>query len=283
MMEIFDNKQVDVKVHLAHLDNTDDEDFTPQNFDRALQNAFTTINVFILILIMIAMGAKMKLKHIRNHVKKPLGPLAGFVSQFVIMPLVSFMVAHLLKLEPEHAIGALIMACSPGGVMSNMVTYYTKGDCSLSITMTTLSTLMAFGMMPSNLWLYTRNWTKGHLSTTLSMRFIKVQKKCFRHHHVHPLPHHPVLTPPHPHPSGSRVSVRYEVPQYAHCRGQDRLLLWNAGHRHLHDSLLLHELQPHADVQHRHLDRNCHHAHIRLSHFSLVHQMTSLYSHWSTK
>ena len=165
-MDLFENENPDIKLHLQHLENSDENILTHQNFDRALQNAFTTINVFILILIMIAMGAKMKLKHIRNHVKKPLGPLAGFVSQFVIMPLVSFLVAHLLKLEAEHAIGALIMACSPGGVMSNMVTYYTKGDCSLSITMTTLSTLLAFGMMPSNLWLYTRNWTKGKICTS---------------------------------------------------------------------------------------------------------------------
>ena len=132
---------------------------TAQNLDTALQNAFTTVNIFILILIMIAMGAKMKLKHIREHVQKPMGPLAGFISQFVIMPLVAFVVAHILRMDAAHAIGALIMACSPGGVMSNMVTFYTNGDCSLSITMTTLSTIMAFGMMPANLWLYTRSWT----------------------------------------------------------------------------------------------------------------------------
>ena len=134
---------------------------TTQNLDTALQNAFSTVNIFILILVMIAMGAKMKLKHIKDHVQKPMGPLAGFISQFVIMPLVAFIVAHMLRMKPAHAIGALIMACSPGGVMSNMVTYYTDGDCSLSITMTTLSTIMAFGMMPANLWLYTRSWTKG--------------------------------------------------------------------------------------------------------------------------
>ena len=156
----------DVQVNKRETDQKQVQTLTHQNLDRALQNAFSTINVFILILIMIAMGAKMKLKHIRNHVKKPLGPLAGFVSQFVIMPLVAFLVAHLLKLEAEHSIGAIIMACSPGGVMSNMVTYYTNGDCSLSITMTTLSTLMAFGMMPSNLWLYTRTWTKGYYNNS---------------------------------------------------------------------------------------------------------------------
>ncbi|XP_042895945.1 ileal sodium/bile acid cotransporter isoform X2 [Parasteatoda tepidariorum] len=75
-------------------------------------------------------------------------------SQFVLLPLSAFILIKILGLGILHATGLLLLACSPGGVTSNIFTYFCDGDISLSIAMTTCSTLVALGMMPLNLYMY---------------------------------------------------------------------------------------------------------------------------------
>ncbi|XP_030832211.1 ileal sodium/bile acid cotransporter-like, partial [Strongylocentrotus purpuratus] len=57
------------------------------------------------------------------------------------------------------ALSVLILACCPGGTLSNLFTYWTDGDVCLSVCMTTVSTAVAIGMMPLNLFIYSRVWT----------------------------------------------------------------------------------------------------------------------------
>ncbi|KFM67580.1 Ileal sodium/bile acid cotransporter, partial [Stegodyphus mimosarum] len=78
-------------------------------------------------------------------------------SQFVLLPLSAFCLIKVLGLNILHATGLLLLACSPGGVTSNIFTYFCEGDISLSIAMTTCSTLVALGMMPLNLYMYGQN------------------------------------------------------------------------------------------------------------------------------
>lgn len=75
-------------------------------------------------------------------------------SQFVLLPLSAFLLIKVLGLGILHATGLLLLACSPGGVTSNIFTYFCEGDISLSIAMTTCSTLVAMLMMPVNLYMY---------------------------------------------------------------------------------------------------------------------------------
>ncbi|KAG1698850.1 Ileal sodium/bile acid cotransporter [Nymphon striatum] len=122
----------------------------------------TVLDIFLIVIvvfIMISMGCTITKEEIWKHIKTPISPIIGMVSQFVILPLCSYGIIYALDLTVNVAIGMLVLSCCPGGTMSNLFTYWTDGDVSLSITMTTFSTLLAFGMMPLNMLIYSSGWT----------------------------------------------------------------------------------------------------------------------------
>ena len=120
----------------------------------------TLLRVFILI-IMFGLGAGLTPKDFALALRRPWGLVIGWVTQFGIMPLTSYLlvVTVLLQFAPPEgvlfiALGALIMGSVPAGTTSNLFTYFSKGNLALSVTMTVNSTLWAFVMTPASLWLY---------------------------------------------------------------------------------------------------------------------------------
>lgn len=75
--------------------------------------------------------------------KKPLPVVIGVIAQFVIMPLAAVLLTWMLRLPPEIAAGVILVGCAPGGTSSNVVSYLARGDVALSVTMTSVSTLLA--------------------------------------------------------------------------------------------------------------------------------------------
>lgn len=120
----------------------------------------TLLRIFILI-IMFGLGAGLTPKDFTLALRRPWGLAVGWVAQFGIMPLTSYVliVAVLLPFSPPEgvlfiALGALIMGSVPAGTTSNLFTYFSKGNVALSVTMTVNSTLWAFIMTPLALWAY---------------------------------------------------------------------------------------------------------------------------------
>ncbi|CAB1318215.1 unnamed protein product, partial [Coregonus sp. 'balchen'] len=62
------------------------------------------------------------------------------------------------SVQPVQSVAIIFMGCCPGGVISNIITYWIEGDMDLSITMTTISTVLGLGMMPLGLYVYTYSW-----------------------------------------------------------------------------------------------------------------------------
>ncbi|XP_070542092.1 ileal sodium/bile acid cotransporter-like isoform X2 [Ptychodera flava] len=112
-----------------------------------------------LVIVMLGMGATMTLKELWSNIRRPYGIIIGAVSQFLVMPLCGFAMAHATNMSPTYAIGTLIICCCPGGTLSNIFCYWSDGDVVLSICMTSISTLLAVGMMPLCLFIYSRSWT----------------------------------------------------------------------------------------------------------------------------
>ncbi|XP_077988517.1 ileal sodium/bile acid cotransporter-like [Glandiceps talaboti] len=124
----------------------------------ALAKANEWTMTITLVIIMLGMGATMTLKELWKNIRRPYGIIIGAVSQFIIMPLCGFGMAHLTNMSAPYAIGTLIICCCPGGTLSNIFCYWSDGDTVLSICMTSCSTLLAIGMMPLNLFIYSRSW-----------------------------------------------------------------------------------------------------------------------------
>ncbi|XP_077988519.1 sodium-dependent organic anion transporter-like [Glandiceps talaboti] len=108
---------------------------------------------------MLGMGCTTTIKAVWSYLRRPVGIAIGACCQFILMPLIGFTLAHALRLNANLAIGTLIVACCPGGTLSNLFCYYSDGDITLSICMTTCSTVLAIGMMPLSLFIYSRSWT----------------------------------------------------------------------------------------------------------------------------
>ncbi|XP_035693554.1 ileal sodium/bile acid cotransporter-like [Branchiostoma floridae] len=113
---------------------------------------------FTVCLILVAMGCTLDLQAMLKYIKRPYGIGVGVMSQFVIMPLVAFLLclAFQSQLDPARALSILVVGTCPGGHMSNLLVYWLDGDMNLSICMTTVSTALAMGLMPLCLWIYSK-------------------------------------------------------------------------------------------------------------------------------
>jgi len=94
-------------------------------------------------LIMFGMGTSMSMKDFAAVVKTPKGVVIGVMSQFVIMPLVGFVLANATGFPPEIAAGIILIGCSPSGLASNVMCYLAKANLALSLTVTSITTLIA--------------------------------------------------------------------------------------------------------------------------------------------
>jgi len=77
----------------------------------------------------------------------------GVALQYGIMPLAAWAVASWLDLPPPLLAGMVLVGSSPGGTASNVVCYLARGNVALSVSLTSLSTLLAFLLTPAFTWL----------------------------------------------------------------------------------------------------------------------------------
>lgn len=93
--------------------------------------------------IMFGMGATLAIEDFARVLKMPKAVLIGLFLQFTIMPLLGFGLAKAFAFEPAIAAGIILLGSCPGGVASNVMTYLSKGNVALSVTLTACSTLLA--------------------------------------------------------------------------------------------------------------------------------------------
>ncbi len=121
-------------------------------FDDTFRN-FKTLIVPLLIVIMLSMGITLTPEDFRRIFKRPAIILYGALLQFSVMPLTGFILSKLFSLNIQLLVGVVLVGSAPGGTASNLITYISKGDLSYSISMTTLSTLIAPLLTPLWTWL----------------------------------------------------------------------------------------------------------------------------------
>lgn len=108
----------------------------------------------LLALIMFAMGLTLRLSDFRRVLTMPAVILLGVSLQFVMMPLLAWLISRGMVLETLLATGLILVGASPGGTASNVMTYLAGGNVALSISLTALSTLLAVVLTPWLSWFY---------------------------------------------------------------------------------------------------------------------------------
>lgn len=106
---------------------------------------YTTI---ALAIVMLAMGLTLKIDDFRELFRIPRVVLLAAVSQYTVMPLSGWLIARLLGLPAELAVGLILVACCPGGTASNMIAYIGRANVALSVISTAVSTILGIFMTP---------------------------------------------------------------------------------------------------------------------------------------
>lgn len=120
-------------------------------------NLFTSVGGFslkkliipLLQIIMLGMGTTMSLKDFEGVIQEPKAVLIGVVFHFIIMPALGFTLASTFNFPPEIAAGVILIGCSPSGLASNVMCFIAKANVPLSITVTSISTLLAPFLTPA--------------------------------------------------------------------------------------------------------------------------------------
>ena len=86
--------------------------------------------------IMFGMGLTLTLPDFALVAKRPLPVLIGVVAQYVIMPGLAVALTWAFQLPEAVAVGVILVGCAPGGTSSNVISYLSRADVALSVTMT---------------------------------------------------------------------------------------------------------------------------------------------------
>lgn len=114
--------------------------------------------VTLLGIVMFGMGLTLSKQDFAEVGRRPGTVLIGVLAQFIIMPGLAWLLCRLLALPPEIAIGVILVGCCPGGTASNVMTYLARGDVALSVTITSVTTLLAPVVTPALIYLLASAW-----------------------------------------------------------------------------------------------------------------------------
>ncbi len=100
--------------------------------------------------IMFGVALDIKWVHFKDVIVKPISALTGIISQFVLLPALTFALILLINPTPTVALGMILIASCPGGNISNFMSAMAKGNIALSVSLTAVATLAATFMTPLN-------------------------------------------------------------------------------------------------------------------------------------
>lgn len=96
---------------------------------------------FQLIFSMFGMGATLTVSDFTNELKAPKGVTIGTLIQLAAVPLAAYLLINATGIVGGVAIGIALIAAIPGGTASNIFSYMAKGNSTLSIAITAITTL----------------------------------------------------------------------------------------------------------------------------------------------
>jgi len=125
---------------------------------------------FVLAFVMFGVALDMKPEDFKGVTAAPRAVLIGMLSQFLLLPAAAWALTMVLRPQPSIALGLILVACCPGGNISNFLTNFARGNTALSVTMTAFSTVAALFFTPFN----TALWGSLNPATDAILREIAI-------------------------------------------------------------------------------------------------------------
>ena len=108
----------------------------------------TKIAPLALALIMLGLGLGLTTEDFKRVLQNPKIFFVGIFSQIVLLPIIAYILLLVIKAPTAIALGVMIIAAAPGGVTSNVMTKFAKGDVALSISLTAVCSLISILSVP---------------------------------------------------------------------------------------------------------------------------------------
>lgn len=109
---------------------------------------------FLLAFLMFGIALNLRMDDFRRLMLYPRKALAGVLSQWIVLPFITYLFLLVFNPPASLALGIILLAACPGGNMSNFLSSLAKGNVALSVTLTALSTVLCIFMTPLNFALY---------------------------------------------------------------------------------------------------------------------------------
>lgn len=113
------------------------------------EERLTLLNI-CLGFMMFGVSLELKIEDFRNLLRTPRSALVGLISQFILLPMATFVFLYFANLQASVAMGLLLVAACPGGNISNFLSALAKGNVALSVSLTAVGTLISGVMTPFN-------------------------------------------------------------------------------------------------------------------------------------
>jgi bile acid:Na+ symporter, BASS family len=121
----------------------------------------------VLALMVFAVALELTLEDFKRVAAQPRNVLIGLVPQFILLPIATWLLTLALDLPPAIEAAMILVACCPGGSLSNVITHFGRGNTALSVSISALASVVAIAATPLNFaWMIaanpaTANWLKS--------------------------------------------------------------------------------------------------------------------------
>jgi bile acid:Na+ symporter, BASS family len=134
--------------------------------------------------IMFGVAMEIRIDNFKTIFAYPKSAILGIISQFLLLPALTFALVIILNPPPSIAMGMILIAACPGGNISNFISALARANIALSVGLTAFATLTATFFTPFNFafWggLYVRYYQKaGHLNIPIQIDFLEMAKTVF--------------------------------------------------------------------------------------------------------
>lgn len=102
----------------------------------------------ILAFIMYALGLGLTHWDFRRIVQQPRALIVGVLSQFLLLPVLCYLLLQAFGMTGVFAVGFMILAACPTGTTSNLLTYLARGDVALALSFTAVASVLTIVTLP---------------------------------------------------------------------------------------------------------------------------------------
>lgn len=128
-----------------------------------------------LMLVMFSVALGLRIDDFRFLLDKPLLFLGGVATQVLLLPMVTYLLIIFMAPPASIALGMIVVACCPGGAVSNLMTYLSRGNVAVSVALTGTSSILAAILTPASILF----WSHAYVPTSTLLETLDVSPFLF--------------------------------------------------------------------------------------------------------